>query len=1055
MDHDDRLSELLVIWEERRVKGSPVSPAELCRDCPELLPALDEQIRAICSMDELLGGTVCGQDTEIFAGSTNPAPTDRSSVEGRLMSTVSEYEILRSHARGGLGEVLVAHDERLGRNVALKVIRQPHDRDPERRRRFVREAEITSRLEHPGIVPVHGIGQDSEGRLCYSMRLISGESLHEAISKFHGSPELKDNDRDRNLEFRQLLTRFVSVCNTIAYAHSQGVLHRDLKPANIMFGAFGETLVVDWGLAKKIEKGETSETVQSAVETVGQSGLDTDLHAESREDLATRAGQTLGTPAFMSPEQSRGDAHLTPASDIYSLGATIYMLLTGRPPFAGRNLADIVAAVQRGDFPAPRQVKASIAKPLEAICLKAMSLRPTERYTSALELATDLERWLADEPISAYREPVTVRCSRWMRRHRLLVGSLSASLLVAIASLIVLLGFMSRANERLQTANELEKKAKGEAVTHAATATKNAELAEHQSELALRSLQSVTFDIQRQLKNVPAAHKVRRQLLNTALKGLAEVAAKLEQRPQVDRSLMTAHRDLGDVFFEVGSEAESGGSEAARVQYQRAFDIAETLATAEATNQEAQRQLAICHVRLGDVNDRIGSTATARDHYQSSLTICERLLAVTPNDEQILRDVSVSLNRLGDLSLKGGAVEAAKDYFNRALDIRKDQAARKVVDTDLERDLVLSYNKMGNVTLRIGDAKQAAELISEGLKISRKRARENPQDDEAQRDLTTSYERLGDSLKKLGNFQASADYYQQSLDITSRRMAADPTNAQIQRDLMQASDKMADALITLGKPEEAQTHLKKTVTLCEQLVAADPEDRRAMRDLAIAYIAQADRLTAASQYDEAIQYYRKSLTIRQKRAAADPSDARGPSDVAFGLTKLGEGLLAKKEVDEALLNFSEALRIHQQRCDANPTDRLAQSNLAAYHQRIGIACRRAGKFDQSAEQYQEALKIAKKLSADDPNDIPVRIMMLTFYHSLGFLEESRKRFTEAYQWYGQGLELAKQLSAAGKLVGEDATWVSYIEDAIRECKNAEKANDKKEGSDVQNSKLVE
>ena len=162
------------------------------------------------------------------------------------------FRILRPHARGGLGEVFVAQDEELHREVALKEIQERHADHPESRARFLLEAEITGGLEHPGIVPVYGLGQYADGRPFYAMRFIKGDSLKDAIERFHKEDARRRAASERSLELRKLLGRFVDVCDAIAYAHSRGVLHRDLKPGNVMLGKYGETLVVDWGLAKPV-----------------------------------------------------------------------------------------------------------------------------------------------------------------------------------------------------------------------------------------------------------------------------------------------------------------------------------------------------------------------------------------------------------------------------------------------------------------------------------------------------------------------------------------------------------------------------------------------------------------------------------------------------------------------------------------------------------------------------------------------------------------------------------------------------------------------------------
>jgi serine/threonine protein kinase len=356
----------------------------------------------------------------------------------------ARFRPLHFHARGGLGEVYLARDEECHREVALKTIQAQWAADEANRQRFLREAEITARLEHPGIVPVYGMAEGADGRPCYAMRFISGQTLHDAVLRFHEDQakweaalrarrrwrwlpsytEAEQRERkhgERDLARRQLLAHFIAVCNAVAYAHSRGIIHRDLKPQNVMLGKYGETLVVDWGLARDF-------TRSAAERSTGEDSL---VPTGEKGPGLTRAGQVVGTPAYMSPEQAAGriDA-LGPASDIYGLGAILYFLLTGQLPVREANVELLLARVQAGEILPPRKVKRSVPPALDAICRKAMALRPEDRYATAQELAGDVVRWLANEPVMAWREPLGERFQRLTRKYAAFVGGLSVALVL-------------------------------------------------------------------------------------------------------------------------------------------------------------------------------------------------------------------------------------------------------------------------------------------------------------------------------------------------------------------------------------------------------------------------------------------------------------------------------------------------------------------------------------------------------------------------------------------------------------------------------------------------
>ena len=368
------------------------------------------------------------------ASTTLPDPVVNGSTSGRRSPDGPRFRIIRGHARGGIGEVFLALDAELRREVALKEIQDRHADDPRSRARFLLEAEVTGSLEHPGIVPVYGLGHYPDGRPYYAMRFIRGDSLKQALDRHHkteGSGPRPDPAL-QSLELRKHLGKFVDICNAMAYAHSRGVLHRDLKPDNVMLGPYGEVLVVDWGLAKWLARPEADD---SGVDPSGSGSESTQSGS-----CETVAGSVVGTPAFMSPEQAAGELdRLGPASDIYSLGGTLYYVLTGRTPFKGLDVREVLARVREGKFPTPRSVRRDVPRPLEAICLKAMATRPEDRYPTARALANDVENWLAGAPVSAHPDSIAVRLWRWCRGRPVLTTTALACAFLDLCGVVVLL----------------------------------------------------------------------------------------------------------------------------------------------------------------------------------------------------------------------------------------------------------------------------------------------------------------------------------------------------------------------------------------------------------------------------------------------------------------------------------------------------------------------------------------------------------------------------------------------------------------------------------------
>ncbi|MCF6286190.1 MAG: serine/threonine protein kinase [Candidatus Hydrogenedentes bacterium] len=433
-----------------------------------------------------------------------------------VIENEGRYTHQSEHARGGMGRILMVHDEYLGRDIALKEL-LPHmgsqdkvepGSEPSPIRfstavigRFLQEARITGQLEHPSIVPVYELGHRKEGALYYTMKLVRGRSLSRAI-----------RDADSLRERLELLPHFIDLCNAMAYAHSRHVVHRDIKPANVMVGEFGETVLLDWGLAKA-RKGHDAHA-----EVMEQSIMSMNLGAEA-DSTKTNYGQLIGTPAYMPPEQALGHTDkIDERSDIYSLGVVLYEILTGRLPFNARTIKELISDVIYEHPVSIREVEPGISQELAAICERAMQKSPAERYASAKELAEDVTRFQSGALVDAYAYSTTDLMSRFLQRYRsvLFVG-VTAIMLVAVVTGVYVYQITHAhkevlAQQRITSAErDNARKAEAEARAAEAEALRQSEAVVQEREIAetqsyYSSIQLAGIKIQQ--KQYPLARKI-------------------------------------------------------------------------------------------------------------------------------------------------------------------------------------------------------------------------------------------------------------------------------------------------------------------------------------------------------------------------------------------------------------------------------------------------------------------------------------------------------------------------------------------------------------------
>jgi hypothetical protein len=425
---ENRLLELVLRWEELRQAGQSLSAAELCADCPELQPALQERLQALEAMNDVLASREGGQGTAslpfalpetVVSGAE--APVEASPVEGESVPCIPGYVILRELGRGGMGVVYQARQTGLKRLVALKMLLAGRYAAPSDRARFQAEVEAVARLQHPNLVQVFEVGEH-EGRAFFSMEYLDGGNLEDQIASRPQPPR-------QAAELVQVLARAIHA------AHHRGIVHRDLKPSNILLSKVE-------GRGSRIENRGSKMEDQPAIFDPRSSILKvTDFGLAKRLDVSagpTLTQHILGTPGYMAPEQAAGRSkQVGPATDIYALGAILYQMLTGRPPFVGMSAMEVVRQAVEEEPLSPRRLQSSVPADLETICLKCLHKQPAQRYASAAALADDLGRFLAGEPILARPIGRWQRLAKWARRRPAAAGLIATSglaLLVALAA---------------------------------------------------------------------------------------------------------------------------------------------------------------------------------------------------------------------------------------------------------------------------------------------------------------------------------------------------------------------------------------------------------------------------------------------------------------------------------------------------------------------------------------------------------------------------------------------------------------------------------------------
>jgi tetratricopeptide (TPR) repeat protein len=724
------------------------------------------------------------------------------------------------------------------------------------------------------------------------MRFIQGETLEQAIRRFYEADRPGRDSGERSLAFRQLLSRFLAVCNTVAYAHSRGVVHRDIKPSNILLGKYGETFLVDWGLAKRVTRDETAKASDEKTLVVRQTG-----------DASSRHGSPMGTPTYMSPEQAGGRWRLVgPASDIYSLGATLYVLLTGKPPFPSGSLDEVLLRVQRGDFVPPRQGNKEVPPALDAICRKAMALKAQERYATAQELEADLEGWLADEPVRAWRESWSIRFARWLRRHRGLAAAAAGLLVTAVVALA--LGLMAIDQEKQHTVWEKQR---------AERALEAEAKAKQRTRLALNEMSSQVIEgwLSRQMGKLDPDQEA---FLNRALSFYEEFAEESGESEEDRSGVAKANGLVGNIRRLLGMH------EGAKQAYRRAIACFEQLAALFPAVPEYRQQLAQYHNSLGVLLKNTGQPAEAETAYRAALTLNKQLMAEFPAVPDYHADVARSHHYLGQLLLVRGRPREAEQAYRDALAIREQLAALFPSGPRYREELAAGHHNLGLLLRATGRLPEAAAAFRKAIPLQQQLAKQFPATPGYTQEVARSYVALGAVLHDMNRLQEADEALHEALVLRRQLASQFPAVPAYRHELAQSLSNQGVLLTKRDQPTEAEAAYRDAIVLLKQLVTDFPTVTEYRQLLGRSYSNLGYLLKDTDKLQEAEEAYRAGIALQQQLVDEFPNVPDYHNDLAGTIGNLAQLLGQRKQFAEARGLLERAEPHHQAALKANPNN---------------------------------------------------------------------------------------------------------------------------------------
>jgi eukaryotic-like serine/threonine-protein kinase len=802
---------------------------------------------------------------------------------------IAGYQILSELGRGGMGVVYHARQASLGREVALKIILAGAHAGQSERARFRVEAETAARLKHPNIVPIYEIGE--QGQLPYlALEFVEGGSLAQAMAV-------------RPLAPIQAAGMVETLARAIDHVHQHGVVHRDLKPANVLLTADGVPKITDFGLAKWLD---------------------------APSDHATQSGTVLGTPSYMAPEQAQGHSGLIgPATDVYALGAILYEMVTGRPPFHAATSQETVQQLLTEEPLPPSRLQPRVPRDLEIICLKCLQKEPTRRYAGAGALADDLRRFLDQKPIHARPTPAWERALKWARRRPAIAGLAGISIAASLALAVTGLAY----NARLQRERD--------------TARANFQMALDAVDRFYNQVSENT------LLNTPRMEPLRRQLLETAQEFYERFVRERANDPEARVQLGRTYQRLGQLTRQTKSKTEA-------IEFMKqAIAIQEPLVRAHPDNSEYQSDLAISHANLGGLLGETGRMDEAAQQFRKTIPLWEALVRRNPSLGVYRQRLGHTWFSLGEVCRFSAKSDEARQAHGRARSVLEALVQDEPKVADHGKELALLINAQAALAFSAGAYAEAGKAFGDALALREVLAREFPDRHVLQHDLAASHANLA-IVARINNDWARAETSNKSaLDIFQRLAREHPDISDYRdgqagpyqelgliyfqkKDLKHAEQSLREAVairaavahdrpevtryqsglartyidlgelcIETGQPGEAETSLSQACEIMERLVHEYPDVIDYQADLGCAYAAKGKAAARSAKPLNVVDFSGKAINLLDTALRNKSSFAEAQQYLGMAYRERAEAYGGLGRTDDALRDWEKAVPLSE------------------------------------------------------------------------------------------------------------------------------------------------